>query len=48
MIDDELWYRWKNFTQIIMTIPKFKIVWNQTKDVHTKEFIQFIDDELHQ
>ncbi|MGI9011290.1 MAG: hypothetical protein ACR2F1_08900 [Nitrososphaeraceae archaeon] len=47
MIDNELWYRWKNFAQIIMTIPKFKAVWNQTKDVHTKEFIQFIDDELH-
>lgn len=47
MIDDELLYRWKHFAKIIMTIPKFKIVWNQTKDVHTKEFIQFIDDELH-
>lgn len=46
MIDDELWYRWKNFAQIIMTIPKFKTVWSQTKDVHTKEFIQFVDDEL--
>jgi hypothetical protein len=41
MINADVWSRWK--AQTMMTIPKFKTVWNKTKDVHTAEFRHFID-----
>jgi len=43
MIDPDIWPRWKSLAQHLMTIPKFKKVWNKTKHSHTKEFIEFID-----
>ena len=43
MIDIEIWSRWKGLAETIMTIPKFKRVWEKTKDVHANEFKDFID-----
>jgi hypothetical protein len=43
MIDTEIWSRWKGLAETIMTIPKFKRVWEKTKDVHANEFRDFID-----
>ena len=43
MIDIEIWSRWKGLAETIMTIPKFKSVWEKTKGVHAKEFKDFID-----
>ena len=43
MIDVHLWPRWKAIAEALMTIPKFKNVWEKTKQVHTREFIDFID-----
>jgi hypothetical protein len=43
MIDIGIWSRWKGLAETIMTIPKFKRVWEKTKDVHAKEFKDFID-----
>jgi hypothetical protein len=43
MIDTEIWSRWKCLAETIMTIPKFKRVWEKTKDVHANEFRDFID-----
>jgi hypothetical protein len=43
MIDTEIWSRWKGLAETIMTIPKFKRVWEKTKDVHANEFRGFID-----
>ena len=43
MIDTEIWSRWKGLAETIMTIPKFKRVWEMTKDVHATEFKDFID-----
>lgn len=43
MIDTEIWSRWKGLAETIMTIPKFKRVWDKTKDVHAHEFREFID-----
>ena len=43
MIDTEIWSRWKGLAETIMTIPKFKRVWEKTKDIHANEFRDFID-----
>jgi hypothetical protein len=43
MIDTEIWSRWKGLANTIMTIPKFKRVWEKTKDVHAREFRDFVD-----
>lgn len=43
MINADVWSRWKALSQTMMTIPKFKTVWNKTKDIHTAEFRYFID-----
>jgi hypothetical protein len=43
MIDTEIWSRWKGLAETIMTIPKFKNVWEKTKDVHASEFRDFLD-----
>lgn len=42
-LDDQVWLRWKELAKTIMTIPKFKKVWEKTKHVHAPEFISFID-----
>jgi hypothetical protein len=47
MIEDEIWNRWKTLTETIMNIPKFKTVWNNTKDSHPdEEFKRFIDSTI--
>ena len=38
MIDTEIWSHWKALAETIMTIPKFKSVWEKTKDVHALIF----------
>jgi hypothetical protein len=43
MIDPLLWQRWNKLVQIFCTIPKFKRVWEETKQSHTVEFIEFFD-----
>jgi hypothetical protein len=43
MIDTEIWSRWKGLAKTIMTIPKFKRIWEKTKDVHAHEFREFVD-----
>ena len=43
MIDDDLWYRWNGLIRNLMTIPKFKKVWDKTKNNHRQRFISFID-----
>ena len=48
MIDIEIWSRWKCLVKTIMTIPKFKRVWDRTKHVHGSEFRDFIDSlDIH-
>jgi hypothetical protein len=42
-IDPDLWQRWKFLAEILMTIPKFKKVWEKTKSIHTSEFVEFIE-----
>jgi len=43
MIDKELWQRWENHAKGMMTIPKFRKVWNATKKFYTADFIKFLD-----
>ncbi len=43
MMESGLWLRWQELTKTMMTIPKIKKVWEKTKQVHTKEFANFID-----
>jgi hypothetical protein len=43
MIDKELWQRWENHAKSMMTIPKFKKVWNATKEFHTQDFVSFLE-----
>ena len=43
MIDTEIWSRWKGLAKTIMTIPKFRRVWDKTKEVHAHEFRDFVD-----
>ena len=43
MIDKELWQRWENHAKSMLTIPKFKQVWNATKEFHTQDFVSFMD-----
>jgi hypothetical protein len=42
-IDSQLWLRWKELAKALMTIPKFKKVWEKTKQIHTPDFVAFID-----
>ena len=43
MIDAELWSRWEATAKSMMTIPKFKKVWNKTKDSRSYEFRELVD-----
>jgi len=42
-IEPGLWLRWQELIKTMMTIPKFKKVWEKTKEVHMKDFVDFID-----
>ena len=41
MIDKELWQRWENHAKNMMAIPKFRKVWNATKEFHIRVFVSF-------
>jgi hypothetical protein len=43
MIDSELWLRWEATAKSMMTIPKFKKVWDKTKDNRSHHFRELID-----
>jgi hypothetical protein len=43
MIDAEQWLRWEATAKSMITIPKFKKVWDKTKDSRSHEFIKLID-----
>jgi hypothetical protein len=43
MIDKELWSRWEATCESMMTIPKFKRVWDKTKDSRSHEFRELVD-----
>jgi hypothetical protein len=43
MIDKELWLRWQATCKSMMTIPKFKKVWDKTKDSRSHEFRELVD-----
>ena len=47
MIDSELWLRWESTAKSMMTIPKFKKVWDKTKDSRSHHFREFIDSLPH-
>ena len=43
MIDTTIWFRWEGYTRAMVSIPKFRKTWDETKDVHAHEFRDFID-----
>jgi hypothetical protein len=43
MIDSELWLRWEATAKSMMTIPKFKKVWDKTKDSRSHHFRELIN-----
>ena len=43
MLDKELWDKWKVSAKSTMNIPKIKKVWDKTKDIHTHEFVKFVE-----
>ena len=47
MFDEVAWKRWKVFIETIMTIPKFRIIWDRIKESRPdKNFEKFIDSTL--
>jgi hypothetical protein len=47
MFDEVAWKRWKVFIETIMTIPKFRIIWDSIKESRPdKNFEKFIDSTL--
>ena len=46
MIDAELWSRWEATAKSMMTIPKFRKVWDKTKDSRSHEFRELVDSLL--
>lgn len=43
MIDSDVWFRWRGLVKTVMTIPKFKSIWNKTNDIHSVEFKKFMN-----
>ena len=43
MIDEEQWLRWEATAKSMITIPKFKKVWDKTKGSRSNEFVTLID-----
>jgi hypothetical protein len=43
MIDTDVWFRWRGLAKTIMTIPKFRRVWDKTNDIHSVEFRNFMN-----
>ncbi len=46
ILEPDLWFRSKEMIRSIMTIPKFKKVWDKTKDSHANVFVQFVDSMM--
>lgn len=46
MIDLELWSRWEATAKSMMTIPKFKRVWDKTQDSRSHHFREHINSLL--
>lgn len=47
MIFKELWLRWEATAKSMMTIPKFKNVWDNTKNSHSYEFREIVNSFSH-
>ena len=43
MMNTKLWPRWRALAETLMSMSKFKKVWDKTKYVHNADFIQFMD-----
>jgi hypothetical protein len=43
IIDDQFWARWVFSAKAMKSIPKFLLVWDKTKYVHSPDFVKFID-----
>ncbi|MDN5845971.1 MAG: hypothetical protein L0H53_06825 [Candidatus Nitrosocosmicus sp.] len=43
MIDSNIWFRWTGLAEKIMTIPKFKRIWDKTNPIHSVEFRNFMN-----
>lgn len=43
VIDNQLWSRWMSSAKAMKSIPKFLVVWNSTKSVHSPDFVKYID-----
>jgi len=43
VIDKEAWARWEATCKSMMTIPKFKKVWDKTKDSRSHQFRELVD-----
>jgi hypothetical protein len=43
MISSDIWFRWKGLAETIMTIPKFKGIWDKTNPIHSVEFRSFMN-----
>ena len=43
ILEPDLWFRSKEMIRSIMTVPKFKKVWDKTKGSHASEFAKFVD-----
>jgi hypothetical protein len=44
MIDAEIWSRWKGLAKTIMTIPKFKRVWDMFMLMNSEIFVDSLDN----
>lgn len=42
-IEPGLWLRWQELIKTMMTIPKFKKVWEKTREIHMEDFVDFMD-----
>jgi hypothetical protein len=43
MIDKQFWSRWMSSARAMKSIPKFLVIWDKTKNVHSPDFVKFID-----
>jgi hypothetical protein len=43
MIDSDVWFRWRGLAKTVMTIPKFKRVWDKMSHIHSVEFRNFMN-----
>ena len=47
MIDAEQWLRSEGTAKSMITIPKFKKIWDKTKGSRSNEFTKFIDSFVY-